>query len=86
MACVKWCVYVAVHTHVSCWLLVAIPQHCAVPSGLCCWLHSPLLLYCAAICFVFDAVLLCFIQTFLKILIINYSSCTFHNPDNNFWV
>lgn len=47
---VLWCVWVAVHTHVSCWVsLVAVPHHCCVPPGLCCWLHSPLL-FCRMLC------------------------------------
>lgn len=59
MTHVYWCVRVAVHTNVSCWVsLVVVPHHCSVPSGLCCWLHSPLLFCCAAICFVLSSVLL----------------------------
>lgn len=62
MARVHWCVWVAVHTHVSCWVsLVAVPHHCSVPPGLCCWLHSALLFCCDAvcICFVFSSGLPC---------------------------
>lgn len=90
----QWCVWVAVHAHVSCWVyLVDVPHHCSVPSGLRFWPHSLFVCCSAAIHFVFCYVLPHFLLIFSKVVDKRIANCSsyyefchhiFYDADN-FW-